>query len=447
MSHHTIREWGELKLGDNGFTRDQAGALHAAACAHPLAHRDATNILVYRHDRIVARQMVGMVAARGCSLEILPKVDPDAPDESAATVRSRLVQMLDVALGLDLDSGNAAAMHRQNSTLLEILIRQFAYKLLAEVRRGLPRLYQPCEEDLPALRGRLDVVRQFTRNAVRPDRLACRYDRLDADTPLMRIMASAVVFLGKHARAADTRRTLGELRHVLVDIPFVPANRLDWKGVRIDRTNRRWASLFRLARLLLDREWQTTHHRERAAEGLTLLFAMNDLFESYIAAMLRRAMAGSDIEVVAQGGLRHCLGPWVADEDCIGTTFQTKPDIILRRGNRVLTIVDTKWKTLAEPFEGKGGVSQGDVYQLMAYARLYRCDDLLLLYPTAPMATADERMVFGMAGGREKLRIAQIDIAADKDTIIRALKEVLASADNYRRNGHAGSELLVSGGI
>lgn len=163
--------------------------------------------------------------------------------------------------------------------------------------------------------------------------------------------------------------------------------------------------------------------------------------------MLRPALAGSDIEVVAQGGLRNCLGPWVADEDCIGTTFQTKPDIILRRGNRVLTIVDTKWKSLAEPFEGKGGVSQADVYQLMAYARLYRCDDLVLLYPTATGSAAGERTAFGMAGGREKLRIAQVDIAADKETIIRALMEVLVSGDHSRRNGHTGSELLVSAAI
>ncbi len=39
------------------ITRAQADALHAAACSHPLAHEDATNILVYRRDRIVARQM------------------------------------------------------------------------------------------------------------------------------------------------------------------------------------------------------------------------------------------------------------------------------------------------------------------------------------------------------------------------------------------------------
>ena len=77
MTHLTIHEWGHARFGERGLTREHAHALHAAACEHPLAHDDATNILVLGRDRIIARQMVGMVSAKGCSLEILPKVDPD----------------------------------------------------------------------------------------------------------------------------------------------------------------------------------------------------------------------------------------------------------------------------------------------------------------------------------------------------------------------------------
>src|SRR5438876_573945 len=153
MTNHTVREWGHVKLGEAGFTRAQADALHAAACEHPLAHRDGTNILVYRRDGLAARQMVGMIAAQDCSLEILPKVDPEMKDdESADAVRHRLVRMLDVALGLDLEIGSDASIARQQSTLLDILIRAFANKLFGEVRRGLPRLYRQYDDDLPALR-------------------------------------------------------------------------------------------------------------------------------------------------------------------------------------------------------------------------------------------------------------------------------------------------------
>src|SRR3546814_8136849 len=78
--------------------------------------------------------MVGMISAPGCSLEILPKVDPEGRPEDEHQVRRRLVRMLDIALGLDISLSSTADMARQNVTLLDILIRAFGDKLLAEVR-------------------------------------------------------------------------------------------------------------------------------------------------------------------------------------------------------------------------------------------------------------------------------------------------------------------------
>lgn len=435
MTHLTIHEWGHARFGERGLSREQAHALHAAACQHPLAREDATNILVLGRDRLVARQMVGMVAAKGCSLEILPKVDPDAgAEENDATVRARLVRMLDVALGLDLDLGSEASIDRQRTTLLDILVSAFATRLLTEVRRGLPRAYRSREEDLPALRGRLDVTRQFTRNAVRPDRLSCRFDQLEADTPLMRIMAAAVVFLARHVRSHETRRKLDELRFVLADIPLLPVNRLPWSEVRIDRTNRRWEALFRLARLLLQRDWQATHHAAKAPEGLTLLFPMNDLFEKYIAVLLRRALADRGVEVIDQGGHRACLGAFTGDHLESGDVFRTMPDLILRQNGQTRAIIDTKWKRLAaDPLDRKHGVSQADVYQLMAYARLYPADELMLLYPGKPGEPAGERQRFGIAGGAECLRIATVDMSLPEPDLQVSLAQLAGTMLAERR--------------
>ena len=62
---------------------------------------------------------------------------------------------------------------------------------------------------------------------------------------------------------------------------------------------------------------------------------MNDLFESYVAALLRRGLAGADIEVTEQGGLKYCLGEWREGETCEGHLFQTRPDILLRHGGQI----------------------------------------------------------------------------------------------------------------
>lgn len=450
MTHLSIREWGSVPVGagDLSFARPQADALLAAARGHPGANRLGTNVLVNGGSHLHAQQMVGVIAAEGCSLEILPKVDPHASEKEADTsVRRRLVRMLDVALGLDLSTGAGIAMARQNETLLDVLIRHFADGLLGEVRRGLPRRYIQCQDDLPALRGALDVGTQFTRNIVRLDRLACRFDQLDPDTPLMRVMAAAVVFLARHARHTETQRRLVELRHALADIPLVPVTRLPWDRVRIDRSNRRWASLFALAGVLLRHEWQDLTHKAGAAEGITLLFPMNDLFEAYIAALARRALAGSEVEVEPQGGGRCCLGAYTGEHLADGTLFGTRPDLILRhRSGSALAIVDTKWKKLSvDPTARKHGVKESDVYQMMAYARLYDVPELMLLYPAAPGDRGGVRAEFGMVGGSQRLRIATVDVAQAEEAVVAHLAGLLHDGLAVSRPGSVPGHRMAAG--
>ena len=55
------------------------------------------------------------------------------------------------------------------------------------------------------------------------------------------------------------------------------------------------------------------------------------------------------------------------------------------------------------------------------YARIYECDHLMLLYPTAPGSAGGERKSFGMTAGMERLRVAQVDIAASREDAIQSL--------------------------
>jgi 5-methylcytosine-specific restriction enzyme subunit McrC len=421
VTHLTVHEWGRVEVGEGGFARHQADALLIAARRHALGGIDGTEILCDHHRFLRARQMVGVIASRDSSLEILPKVDPLGASEETVTVRARLIHMLDVAMGINLSSGEATTMAHRADSLLEVFISLFAERLLAEVRRGLPRLYQTHEDDLRALRGRLNVVRQFTVHAVRPDRLACRFDALDADVPLMKVMKACVVLLARYARSADNQRKLAELRFLLADVRDVTRGALPWRQIEIDRSNRRWRTLLDLSRLLLGGQWQQTHAHARAPEGITLLFPMNDLFERYITVQLRRALSETDLDVVAQGGFRYCLGQWADGEPIVGNSHPTRPDILVKRGERVIAVLDTKWKHLAK------GVSHADVYQMIAYARLYQCQHLILLYPSAHGAVAAEVDSRGIAQGLDRLDIATISLEQPASEIQANLSRLITN--------------------
>ena len=128
-----------------------------------------------------------------------------------------------------------------------MLIGLFASRLLVAVRRGLPRRYVGHEEDLLLLRGRLNVVRQVTRFAARPDVLACRFDELSEDTPLNRVFKAVVRRLTRITHSAANARLLAELavRLEFVGDSVAPLE----EPVRRDRTNAALYDLYRLARL------------------------------------------------------------------------------------------------------------------------------------------------------------------------------------------------------
>jgi 5-methylcytosine-specific restriction enzyme subunit McrC len=218
------------------------------------------------------------------------------------------------------------------------------------------------------------------------------------------------------ARSADTQRMLQELAFVYADITNVPVEALRWDDVVLDRTNARWRELLALARLLVERRYQTTSFG--GASGFSLLFEMNILFEKYIARMLARALHPEGFSVKAQGGVLHCL-----EEVRTGTRrFHTKPDIRVRRDGEMMMVLDTKWKRLARHADDpKRGMSQGDVYQMIAYGRLYGAPRLVLLYPHHGKLDAPEGVVerYRVTGSREELIAATVDVSRSDDLVPR----------------------------
>jgi 5-methylcytosine-specific restriction enzyme subunit McrC len=233
MKSYTVREWDKLTYGegDGQISEELAGRLAALALRSSFAGRGGSGVLEHGRHALRARGVVGILAAKDCSLEILPKIDV-APGESVncqnAAIRKRLIHMLAVALDLKVDLGAITELAWQRETLLEILIRIFCDKLTEAVRRGMPRHYVEQEGDLAALRGKLNVPRQFTRHAVNPSRLSCRFDVLSEDTALNRIMKAAVAHLSRISRSSPNQQRLRELAFIHADITEVAPSTLRW---------------------------------------------------------------------------------------------------------------------------------------------------------------------------------------------------------------------------
>jgi len=238
-----VTEWRDISIGDGreDIAEQEAQRVHALAERIRQRLKGRPPVLTRTaKPSLEAGQVVGVLTTPEVNLEILPKINAEN-DEST---RKSLIRMLALTRDLPIADHELAQLGIQHENLLEILIRIFADRLLDAVRRGLPHRYLRHEDELPRLRGKLDVQRQFTRNAVRPDRLACVFDEFSANTPLNRVLKATVVRLLALSASSANSRKLGELlsRFDTVGESAAPLR----ERVALDRTNQRYHQLHSL---------------------------------------------------------------------------------------------------------------------------------------------------------------------------------------------------------
>jgi 5-methylcytosine-specific restriction enzyme subunit McrC len=395
-----LSEWGYLPVDGTNLHNNEANGLFKAAehAARELRLPEGAVL-----NRVVgglkAGQVCGVITHRGRSLEILPKIDGTGTES-----RLSLVRMLSVAYDLRVSEGELAHLQTQRKTLLELLIGLFARRLTHAMKGGLQRQYVHHQEDLPFLRGSLDVGRQLSRRPVAPTLLMCRFDELSENTPINRLLRATALRLLHVCRSSNTRR---ELQVILDSFSRVAhTNSPLSERIHLDRSSAAFSVLIPMARLLLRGDWQNTTSGRSA--GTALLFPMNILFEQYITKRAQQTLGRGIVR--KQHSKHHALKNHL---------FQLRPDLVFKYGDRPV-ILDTKWKQLDRTDPKKLRVSQSDIYQMLAYGHSYTTaqqkPQLVLLYPHHADLNEPEGVLrqWSVTGSDLPLSIATVDISKDR---------------------------------
>lgn len=380
-------------------------------------------VLPNRRRELRAGSHVGVVRLRGRAVQVLPKIyrRPDAPsEERAAEATANLLHLLAYAGSFDVREHDLAPLLRRGADWFEILTRLFATHLLAEWQRGAHRHYEPVEEVLPVLRGKLLVGAQL-RRPWRAHLFDVAFDEFTADTALNRVFRFVAEKLWRATRDGENRRLLGELRQWMEEVRL-PARltAADAAPALVTRLNRRFEPLLNLARLFLARGSLQTAAAD--FQTFSFVFDMNRLFESFLVGFItrhrREVLAGEllDCELLPQsaGAVRH-LAWHEGDEGTHGKrrpVFRLKPDLAFRRALSFPLLLDAKYKRL-DPSDARLGVSPADFYQMHAYARRYDAPRVLLLYPQTADMPRPLRRRFTLDGTDNVIEAATLDLRAD----------------------------------
>ena len=326
---------------------------------------------------LVVTSFVGVIRAPdGYQIEVLPKV-AKAIGGGDVEARQLLIEMLRCLGGFRHIQTQHAELMATKMPLLEVFIGEFLRSVEHLLKRGLRSSYQTVEDNLSALRGKLQIAAHLRRNICRRDRFYVAHDEFSSNRPENRLLVSALRSTLDWTSAQENQRLARELCFAFADIPSSAQPSSDFQRVQLDRGMAHYDEPLAWARLILDHESPLTGAADHAAPSL--LFPMEAVFEAFVAKHLGRQLSGEFIlraQVRSLSLVRHQQQDW----------FRLKPDLLVQESKINRLVLDTKWKLLHESQatgSSKYGIDQADFYQLFAYGHNYFSGggDLVLIYP------------------------------------------------------------------
>jgi len=273
-----------------------------------------------------------------------------------------LFLLLDI--GLPPDAWQPATFaFRTDRNLLAAMAAFFARTAEHALGRGIRRDYRHEEDDVVALRGRVDVVGQLRRpGMVSP--IACRFDEYTADIDENRALkAAARRLLRLPGVRPDARRMLERL---LVHLGEASDDSVDPSAidrVSFTRLNRHYEPALRLAALVLRNT--SLIDRVGAADASAFFLDMPILFQRWLTRRLTRHLR-SRLDLIAEP--RVYLGQH--------HTVPMAPDLVFHRPRGLAVYAgDVKYK-LTSDARGRND----DYYQLFAYLTALDLPEGVLVY-------------------------------------------------------------------
>ncbi len=319
---------------------------------------------------------VGVIRAPGgFQIEVLPKIGKVAAD-GGSSARSLLLDMLSCLGEFRHIRKDRAELQARRMPLFEVFVSQFLEAVRKVLQRGLASGYNPLEENLASLRGKLLFSENLKKNLVRPDRFFAALDEFTQNRPENRLIHGALAAVADQTRSAANQRLAQELRFAFAEVPISTDIDRDFAGLARQRGMDHYEEPLAWARLLLSGQSPITGIGSDNA--LTLLFPMEALFEAFVAKHMRRQLKeGHELQTQRSSQyLVHHAGRRM---------FRMRPDLVVTRSMSNVLLADTKWKLIDEdaPSRAKYLISQSDIYQLHAYGHSYldAKGDVVLIYP------------------------------------------------------------------
>lgn len=231
-----------------------------------------------------------------------------------------------------------------------------------QLKQGLYREYVNRKEDLPLVRGKIDMPGTIRNRLARKHIVTNEYDELSENNLLNQILKTTVQLLIRHKDVEPEYKD--ELKKEMLffsNVDEIDAKRVRWQDIRFQRNSATYQMLIGLCHLVLEGMLLTTDAGEyRLAEFMDDQ-RLCELYEKFILGYYQHEHP--ELKTAAP----HI--PWALNDGVDTLLPVMRSDVVLTQGSRVL-IIDAKFYThIIQTHLEKQTLHSANLYQIFTYVK------------------------------------------------------------------------------
>jgi len=357
--HIQVFEHSFLPLGESGFEKQHFVALSKLNALHNYQYFDL------KHNGIVFKQFVGVIQVDGLTIEILPKIDRYETENTTNKIKWQkvLIEMLRVTRRVKIQQIGQANVSKQSIHLLDIYFEWFLKEVQLLIHQGLIKQYYKETGNIKALKGKLKFAENINKNLIHKERFYTTHQVYEKDHLIHQILSQALDIISHLSKGTYLYSKCKTVQLDFPEVKVIKVNEQTFTKIPQSRKIAPYEMALSIARLII------LSYAPSISSGsenmIALLFDMNSLWEEYVLVKLKQAAQDSGIVVFGQ------------DLKLFWNKTNIRPDIVLKRNDEVVLIIDTKWKNIDQ-----SQPSTHDLRQMYVYNEYWKSKKALLLYPS-----------------------------------------------------------------
>lgn len=326
---------------------------------------------LHKNKELKSNKFVGVIHFENQTINLLPKVfykGTEATSSEVKLINSHILWWLSYCRKLRFPN-YLSGLNAQQADFFEILIYLFSKYTKELLNSAVYQKYIEVENELSFVKGSINFSEYINQNLARGrnHKVNCRYDSFEMDNPFNQCVKSVTRLLITATKDQQNRRNLNDILFLLDEVSDVTIASEECKRIQFNPMFKDFETVRDYCVLFLENSVSFNYKND--LKLFAFLLPMEYVFEDFIYGFIDKELD----YVKAKSQAKYAL-----DEE---KHFGLKPDLLLSLKDRSI-IADTKYKMVyADSLDNKKGISQNDLYQMVAYAIRFKVTDIKLFYP------------------------------------------------------------------